>query len=256
MATDVYGPSIVNALTISGFDLAVSSYIGTTNIDSEYVIDLLDLTFSSNASKIITLRNSSNTIIWSTGSTTDQTVSVILNHAMDYGDNVTLTISSTSPATDIVNGFLRVKPGAVLPVEYSIKQRLEEVLRKLDSGVTVTGIDLGDIDLSDITVGSVVVKPTYGSVVSIAPGTTSTVVQFSALGYKARGFSATGDGDGYFVLDVDGSTLLAGRIHTLEKNLNLHLDGSYPVEDGVTITLRVRNDAGVSCSYEATVLGE
>jgi hypothetical protein len=97
----------------------------------------------------------------------------------------------------------------------------------------------------------------HGEVGSLAPGASSVVVSFAApINYHLTGLLATGLGDGYFVLSVEGQPVLAGRTHVMAQNLALTLPTSMPVDAGQTVQVAVTNTAEATTSYEATITGE
>lgn len=270
MATEVYGPSLATAITVSDFDLAGNQLVRVTNIGSEYVLDTLSLNFSTPALKRITLRSFKGVVVYDTGLVADQDIQVVFQEAFDYGDDLTLTITQTSEE-DVVNGTLKVRPGAVLPVEFSIKQRIEDILTQLTDKSTnpKTVVEFLSLIYQTLAAGggggsggsaTVTTKPvrlTYGTVQALAPGASGVVTQVVASNnFGFRGITATGSGDGYFELQVNNTTLLSGRIHAIERNLNLSVLGAYVIENGITITLRVRNDSESLCSYEGVIIGE
>lgn len=96
----------------------------------------------------------------------------------------------------------------------------------------------------------------YGTVSNVTPGATVPLVSFtSTANYRVRGLVVTGDGDAYFQLLVAGVPVISGRLHILQKTLQLDL-GHVNVTTGSTVVLNIRNDAGVGSSYEGFLLGE
>jgi hypothetical protein len=70
------------------------------------------------------------------------------------------------------------------------------------------------------------------------------------------GLVASGNANAFFKLYIDSTPVLAGR--TSVANLNLSLSYSYSpikVSEGLTITVKVVHQAGVSCDFESTILG-
>lgn len=98
----------------------------------------------------------------------------------------------------------------------------------------------------------------YNSVQTVQSGTVRPVVAFivSDLGTRVLGFSATGDGDGRFQMDVNSVILTAAKIDFSNKNAERILPTGVPVPQGAIITISVRCDSPVSVGYEATIYME
>lgn len=92
---------------------------------------------------------------------------------------------------------------------------------------------------------------------SVEAGVTDTVVTVIApANYTLTGFTATGTGDGYFLLLVDGSPVVSERINNIRRSCRQTLPCGRSIQAGAIVTLTVRNDALGNNEYEGTVFGE
>lgn len=97
----------------------------------------------------------------------------------------------------------------------------------------------------------------FGQAIAVAPGATVDVTVVIAVSdLKVRGFSATGEGDGYFALQVEGATILSGRIHMGRKSIVVSNFVGDMVEDSVTVSLKVTNESLLTSNFEGTILAE
>lgn len=121
-----------------------------------------------------------------------------------------------------------------------------------------SGGNVIEIQTATLTVNQTLADNAYGSVSGVTIGNTSNVVQVnpSTENFKLRGFIATGTGDGYFFLQVDGVTQFSGRTSIANKSINVVLPNAQLVNTGSDIILKVTNEAEETADYEATILGE
>lgn len=98
---------------------------------------------------------------------------------------------------------------------------------------------------------------TYGTTTSLANAATGTLVNIasSTAGYKITGFQGTGTGDGYFFIQVAGSTILSGRINVTQKSVSVLLPNPVSVTTATAVTLKVTNESGSTADFEGTLLG-
>ncbi len=137
----------------------------------------------------------------------------------------------------------------------------DQILRIKDSIGNVHDLAFPVIGTDDYGLLTVARTPdsnnVFGEVIGVVSGNTANVITYTApAGYRVRGFNATGDGDGYFALKVNGVTALSARIHIMEKTIGATLYLADAVSLGDIITLSVKNESDTICSYEATLIGE
>lgn len=91
----------------------------------------------------------------------------------------------------------------------------------------------------------------------VPTGTAAPLVTVTApANWRCDGFSATGDGDGYFTLLIDGATVLTGRIRFAQPSIAVTFPAPVPVSAGLTVVLRVSSESSVTCTYDGTIYGE
>ena len=92
---------------------------------------------------------------------------------------------------------------------------------------------------------------------AVTAGATATVVSIasSTAGYQIKGLIGHGTGDGYFVIQVGGVTVVSGRTRSTAPMLQLNLANGIAVATGSAVTLKVTNESGSTADYDATLLG-
>lgn len=98
----------------------------------------------------------------------------------------------------------------------------------------------------------------WGQALATTSGATGTIVNIasSIAGYKIRGFVVHGTGDGYWFVQVAGTTILSGRTRATQPTLPVTLPNPIPVTTASAVTLKVTNESGSTADYEGTLLGE
>jgi hypothetical protein len=116
---------------------------------------------------------------------------------------------------------------------------------------------------ANVSVGAVTATDTpannvYGTVASIAPAATATIASVPAAvaTYRIRGILATATGNARVRVDVNGTTVIVGRIHSSSRVLFIPLPNGIDVGTGDTIDLKVTSESPVTISAEGTLLGE
>ncbi len=97
-----------------------------------------------------------------------------------------------------------------------------------------------------------------GSVASVTPAATQTVVSFTAGTRRLRGFSLYGTTDALAWIEVDGSPLeglVARHSRVLPAYLVLPNPEAYPSASSV-VALRVLNEGTTSSDFEGVIFGE
>lgn len=92
---------------------------------------------------------------------------------------------------------------------------------------------------------------------ALTAGATATIANIpsTVAGYQIKGFIAHGTGDGYFVIQIAGVTVLSGRTRSTMPTLPILLINGISVATGSNVSLKVTNEAGSTADYEATLLG-
>ena len=92
---------------------------------------------------------------------------------------------------------------------------------------------------------------------AVTAGATATIVNIasSVAGYQIKGFIAHGTGDGYFVVQIAGVTILSGRTRATMPTLMITLPNGIAVTTGSNISLNVSIESGSTADYESTLLG-
>lgn len=97
----------------------------------------------------------------------------------------------------------------------------------------------------------------FGQSVSQTDATTATLASIPSTpsGYRIDGLIGTGTGDGYFVIQVNATTVLSGRTRASLPTLSLMLPKGIPVTAGSSVTLKVTNESGSTANFDGTLLG-
>lgn len=99
---------------------------------------------------------------------------------------------------------------------------------------------------------------TYGSVSTVVNDTTGTVVNIGSVGsgFKLKGFYATGSGQGYYSLLVNGTPRLFYRTNIADKVADVILPNPDSLSAGDQVLLKVVNENGDTQDFEGIILGE
>lgn len=96
----------------------------------------------------------------------------------------------------------------------------------------------------------------FGTTTSLADGSTATLVNIpSTTSYKLAGFSVTGNGDGYFFVQVAGATIISARTRFSQPSILVALPNPVAVADASTVALKVTNESGSTANFEGTLFG-
>ena len=99
---------VVNAINTTNYSLSGSSYSETTNITNDYILDSIDLRFSTTEVKTITVATTGGTILWGGSqdtsttnlgyNTTAKNFNLVFDQAFDANQNITVSVTPTSGA--------------------------------------------------------------------------------------------------------------------------------------------------------------
>lgn len=96
-----------------------------------------------------------------------------------------------------------------------------------------------------------------GDVAGVAPGASSTLISLTADEVdQLVGFLGTGERDGYFWVEVNGSRVISDRTTAASPKAEAFLPYPDPLASGDTVELLVENEdeKGVSSDYEGTLV--
>lgn len=111
---------------------------------------------------------------------------------------------------------------------------------------------------ASVTTSEAAANNTFGTSGSIADGATGTLVNFtSGTSFKLKGFSATGEGQGYFALQIGvGTTKYSGYTSVANKVAQVILPNPDAVPSSTVVQLLVTNQNGDTRNFEGVILGE
>jgi hypothetical protein len=111
---------ITNAINQTNYDLNASAFSATTNINNDYFFDSIELNFSTNEAKTITITSSDGTILWggdvNTSSsnkgynTTAKNFNLIFQQGFNANENITVTVTQLASA-GIMDCILKATEG-------------------------------------------------------------------------------------------------------------------------------------------------
>ena len=128
----------------------------------------------------------------------------------------------------------------------------------------VVTLDIGGAGAELLMAGSMPVtlsqpsgSANWGQSLSATAGSTTTVVSLvsSLAGYRCMGMVCHGTGDGYFVIQIGGVSMISGRIRSASPMLILPIAGGILITVASNVTIKVTNESGATADYEATLLG-
>ena len=131
----------------------------------------------------------------------------------------------------------------------------------VETGASVT---VGTIDeITNIVGGTLSTSSTtgintFGSTGSIDDNTTGTIVSYiTPAGFKLRGFMASGEGQGYYYLQIGaGTTKYAYRTSIADKNAQVILPNPETIASSTNLFLKVDNENSSTVNYEGAIIGE
>ena len=131
--------------------------------------------------------------------------------------------------------------------------------RKITSENTAGALDVhvagGTVSASATTANAI---NTFGTSGSITDGSTGTLVSYiTPAGFKLRGFVASGEGQGYYYLQIGaGTTKYSYRTIIADKNAQVILPNPEPIASSTNLFLKVDNENGNTVNFEGVVIGE
>ena len=110
---------------------------------------------------------------------------------------------------------------------------------------------------SGLAVSSAQGSSIWGQALSVVAGATPTVMSIGSTtaGYQLKGLIAHGTGDGYFVAQVNGTTVVSGRTRSTAPMLQIVLPNGISITTGSVLNIKVTNESGSTADYDITLLG-
>src|SRR3990167_4301932 len=178
------------------------------------------------------------------------------NAAQDANKFPTQILGSGTIGTADANGTAEIVRGGADPTTGA-----QYVYNLGPAGTTSTAISGGTLNLLEagtFSTTTAVAINTYGTSCSIADAATGTIVNYSTpAGFKLRGFNATGEGQGYFYLQIgSGTTKYSYRTSVANKVARIELPNPEAIPTSTTLLLKVDNENGDTRNFEGVVLGE
>ena len=132
--------------------------------------------------------------------------------------------------------------------------------RRVTSSQTAGALDIhvmgGTVSGGTFVVGTAI--NTFGTTGSITDGSTGTLVNYTTpASFKLRGFVASGEGQGFYYLQIGaGTTKYVYRTSVADKNAQVILPNPEPIASSTNLFLKVDNENGNTINYEGCLLGE
>jgi hypothetical protein len=132
--------------------------------------------------------------------------------------------------------------------------------RRVTSQYTAGALDVhvagGTITAGTITIGTSI--NTYGTSGSITDGSTGTIVDYvTPAGFELKGFVATGEGQGFYYLQIGaGTTKYSYRTSIADKNAQVVLPNPEVIAASTNLFLKIDNENGNTVNFEGAILGE
>lgn len=102
--------AVTNAIEQIAFDLNAAPFSATTNVTNDYILDSIELNFSTTESKTITVTSSDGTILYK-DTNTNQSISLVdINTGFNGGENITVAVTQFGSA-GTMDCVLKVRQG-------------------------------------------------------------------------------------------------------------------------------------------------
>jgi hypothetical protein len=255
------GFTVVNAITVGSFDLQASSFSATTPAQTnDYILDSVELNFSTPAPKTITISVSDGTILWggtldtspsNLGYNTTETNFNLIFDQQAFSSSETITVTVTQAGSPcIMECYVRLINNSAggssgLALDSSVQEIVSQTNKLVfdsTSSLKVTTTNL----ISDVisSTGFDLQASSFSATTSISVGFILNSVQllFSTSAVKT-----------ITITNVDGLVLWGGSLdttpnnlgyNTTQKDFNIVFDQSFKGSDNITITV---TQAGSPC---------
>ena len=134
------------------------------------------------------------------------------------------------------------------------------LIRRITSSQTAGALDIhvmgGTVSGGTFVVGTAI--NTFGTTGSITDGSTGTLVSYiTPANFKLRGFVASGEGQGFYYLEIGaGTTKYVYRTSVADKSAQVILPNPEPIASSTNLFLKVNNENGNTVNYEGVIIGE
>lgn len=108
-----------------------------------------------------------------------------------------------------------------------------------------------------LTMATSVGTSIWGQSLAVTAGATPTIVNIASTtaAYQLKGIIAHGTGDGYFFVQINGTTIVSGRTRSTAPMLQLVLANGIGIATGSSLTVKVTNESNSTADFEVTLLG-
>jgi len=113
--------TIANAIEETAFQLSSSAYAGTTSVSNDYILDSIELNFSSNEAKTITINSPDGTVLWGGNvdtsslnkgyNTTSKHFNLVFNQAFSSDNNISVAVTQCT-GSNLMDCIVKTKQGA------------------------------------------------------------------------------------------------------------------------------------------------
>lgn len=124
--------------------------------------------------------------------------------------------------------------------------------------VDEAGVNIGTTSNAiDVNTSSSSITAEYGTVSALAQTSTDTIVSYTAIsGDKLRGFVTSGNREGFMELQLNSTTILAGRTEVGNPSITVFLPLAISLNTNDTLDLKVTNNGQGSADFEGTIIVE
>ena len=124
-----------------------------------------------------------------------------------------------------------------------------------NTGALDVHIASGTVSASATTANAI---NTFGTTGTITDGVTGTIVSYvTPANFKLRGFVASGEGQGFYYLEIGaGTTKYVYRTSVADKNAQVVLPNPEAIASSTNLFLKVDNENGNSVNYQGAIIGE
>ena len=141
---------------------------------------------------------------------------------------------------------------ALAPTEYRKVKLVDQ-----GDGTYRIGVD-ANVSVGAVTATDTPANNVYGTVATIAPLATATIatIPSATIDYRVRGFVVTATGNAKIRIDVNGATIITGRIHSSNRTCRIMLPNGVNTALADTIDLKITSESDLTISADGTLLGE
>jgi hypothetical protein len=239
---------IDNALDFTNYDLNALAFSEVTNISNDYILDNIELNFSTNESKTITVLSSDGTILWGgdvdTSSqnlgynTTAKHFNLIFEQGFNGSENITVNVTQLTSA-GTMDCILKVRQGSSVLNGNPVLGAGNEIIGKVRL-VDANGVEVTDPDYNSVNV-SIQDQTTEAVELFLARliNTTTLAINGTLLSNALTLTAGHGAVVGNYIGLKENKSFMQARILTVSTNditLDMPLDNAFTTLAQVTIT--------------------